>query len=174
MRHRHRLRISRASEMVAVHPLHILGPNRYSYCQRLSITKPCSPLNLDYSRPLGVCKKPGFGRKPPSLPVLLELLFVGAVAASRISASDLPCQRYSKVNLNRYADRYACPQVFWFDNSNFLMLQFKATERVSIKDANCEVDCWVLPRQSINGSTLRYGLYRLLALGFRRCQSWWV
>ncbi|KPM34020.1 hypothetical protein AK830_g12549 [Neonectria ditissima] len=40
-----------------------------------------------------------------------------------------------------------------------------------LEDAKCPVDCWVLPRENIRGTTLRYALYRLLVQGFRRCQG---
>lgn len=51
------------------------------------------------------------------------------------------------------------------------MLQFRATEPSKIKDPKCEVDCWVVPRQNLQGCTARYALYRLLTQGFRRCQG---
>ena len=52
------------------------------------------------------------------------------------------------------------------------MLQFRARSLDKIKDPNCKVDCWIIPRQN-NGTTLRYALYRFLVQGFRRCQSYW-
>ncbi|KAH8656430.1 hypothetical protein BGZ61DRAFT_434371 [Ilyonectria robusta] len=76
--------------------------------------------------------------------------------------------------LRGYAHKYACPQVFCFDNYSFLMLQFRARNKHDIKDAKCDVDCWILPREDMHGcysTTLRYALYRLLVQGFRRCQG---
>lgn len=71
----------------------------------------------------------------------------------------------------RYAYKYSCPQVFCFDNSYLLLLQFRAQTVSDIKDPDCKVDCWVLPRENLEGTPLRYALYRLLAQGFRRCQG---
>jgi hypothetical protein len=54
------------------------------------------------------------------------------------------------------------------------MLQFRAKAPDKIKDANCKIDCWLIPRvNGNNGVTLRYALYRFLAQGFRRCQSYY-
>ncbi|KAK7394072.1 hypothetical protein QQX98_013144 [Neonectria punicea] len=71
----------------------------------------------------------------------------------------------------RYAYIYSCPQIFCFDHATFLLLQFRATSKSGIKDPNCEVDCWVIPRENPGGSTLREALYKLLVQGFRRCQG---
>ncbi|KAH6976633.1 hypothetical protein EDB80DRAFT_739934 [Ilyonectria destructans] len=73
--------------------------------------------------------------------------------------------------LRGYAHKYDCPQIFCFDNYSFLMLQFRARDKHDIKDAKCEVDCWIFPRENFHGSPLRYALYRLLVQGFRRCQG---
>ncbi|GAB1320242.1 hypothetical protein MFIFM68171_10452 [Madurella fahalii] len=73
--------------------------------------------------------------------------------------------------LRGYADKYECPQIFCFDGSTLLMLQFRADYKSKIKDAKCEVDCWVIPRENEGGCTLRYCLYRLLVQGFRKCQG---
>ncbi len=73
----------------------------------------------------------------------------------------------------RYAHKYQCPQIFCFDHGNLLMLQFRARDATRIKDANCEVDCWVFPRRNEGDTPLRYALYRLLLQGFRRCQGHW-
>ena len=54
-----------------------------------------------------------------------------------------------------------------------LILQFRAVEQGEIKEAKCEVDCWVIPRLLTGGTTLRYAMYRLLLQGYRRCQSRW-
>ncbi len=43
-----------------------------------------------------------------------------------------------------------------------------------IKDAKCEVDCWIFPRRIEGGTPLRYALYRRLLQGFRRCESKWL
>ncbi|KAI8710576.1 hypothetical protein NCS52_01557900 [Fusarium sp. LHS14.1] len=73
--------------------------------------------------------------------------------------------------LRGYAHKYNCPHIFCFDNYSFLMLQFRARDKHDIKDAKCEVDCWIFPRQNSQGTPLRYALYRLLVQGFRRCQG---
>ncbi|KAK3317210.1 hypothetical protein B0T19DRAFT_479337 [Cercophora scortea] len=74
--------------------------------------------------------------------------------------------------LRGYAVKYKCPQVFCFDGVFLLLLQFRAATREDLKKEDCEVDCWILPRKnSVGGCTLRYGFYRLLAQGFRRCQG---
>ncbi|POR39747.1 Uncharacterized protein TPAR_00065 [Tolypocladium paradoxum] len=77
--------------------------------------------------------------------------------------------RLSK-ELRGYAHKYQCPQVFCFDGAALLLLQFRASKLERIEDENCQVDCWVIPRTG-SYCTLRYGLYRLLAQGWRRCQS---
>jgi len=53
------------------------------------------------------------------------------------------------------------------------MLQFRVSHSMDeIKDEECEVDCWVIPRRNFGqGCTLRYALYRLLVQGLRRCQG---
>lgn len=71
--------------------------------------------------------------------------------------------------LRGYCHKYQCPQVFCFDGNVLLLLQFRATTLEEIKDKDCEVDCWVLPREGSN-CTLRYALYRLLLQGWKRCQ----
>lgn len=74
----------------------------------------------------------------------------------------------------RYADKYQCPQIFCFDGEWLLMLQFRAQFPEMIKDPNCKVDCWLIPRiNGNNGMTLRYALYRFLGQGFRRVQSYY-
>ncbi|KAJ2893603.1 hypothetical protein MKZ38_008426 [Zalerion maritima] len=83
-----------------------------------------------------------------------------------------PQQGFSR-ELRGYAYLYRCPQIFCFDNSTFLMLQFRATTAESIRDPDCAVDCWVFPRDNFNGLPLRWALYRLLVQGFRRCQGIW-
>jgi len=71
---------------------------------------------------------------------------------------------------SRYADKYQCPQIFCFDGEWLLMLQFRAESPEGIKDLNCKIDGWLIPRvNGDNGVTLRYALYRFLAQGFRRC-----
>jgi hypothetical protein len=50
------------------------------------------------------------------------------------------------------------------------MLQFRAQRAEAIRDANCPVDCWVIPAAG-STCTLRYALYRLLVQGLRRCQG---
>ncbi len=76
-------------------------------------------------------------------------------------------------NENRYAYKYQCPQIFCFDHAHLLMVQFRARDVASIRDAKCGVDCWIFPRNNKGGTPLRYALYRLLLQGFRRCQSLW-
>src|SRR4051794_15674174 len=54
------------------------------------------------------------------------------------------------------------------------MLPFRAKSPEKIKDPNCKIDCWLIPRvNGDNGVTFRYALYRFLAQGFRRCQSYY-
>lgn len=72
---------------------------------------------------------------------------------------------------SRYADKYECPQIFCFDGEVLLMLQFRAKEKGDIKKADCQVDCWVIPREHTGDLTLRSALYRLLLQGVRRCQG---
>lgn len=42
-----------------------------------------------------------------------------------------------------------------------------------MKDKDCRVDCWILPRtnEERESPPLRYSLYRLLVQGLRRCQG---
>jgi hypothetical protein len=74
------------------------------------------------------------------------------------------------INDYRYAYKYRCPQIFCFDGSLLVLLQFKAYRLEDLKDEACPVDCWAIP---IEGSScsLRYGLHRFLAQGWRRCQG---
>lgn len=53
------------------------------------------------------------------------------------------------------------------------MLQFRAKSPEKIKDPKCKVDCWLIPRvNGDSGMTFRYALYRFLAQGLRRVQSY--
>ncbi|EXK76237.1 hypothetical protein FOQG_19012 [Fusarium oxysporum f. sp. raphani 54005] len=81
-----------------------------------------------------------------------------------------PDQRKLSQELRGYAAKYVCPQVFCFDGAVLVLLQFRAFRAEDISDEKCPIDCWTLP---IDGSScsLRYGLYRLLAQGWRRCQA---
>ncbi|KAL2693749.1 hypothetical protein Neosp_000312 [[Neocosmospora] mangrovei] len=72
--------------------------------------------------------------------------------------------------LRGYVCKYECPQVFCFDGSTLLILQFRALRAEDLEDERCWVDCWVLPRAT-SSCTLRYALYRLLAQGWRRYQA---
>ena len=60
--------------------------------------------------------------------------------------------------------------MFVYDGFNLLILQFKASSRNDIKEANCRVDCCILPRSSaVPGvCNARYGLYRLVWRGWMR------
>ncbi|KAL1861753.1 hypothetical protein VTK73DRAFT_6929 [Phialemonium thermophilum] len=79
-------------------------------------------------------------------------------------------QKKLSQELRGYAFKYQCPQVFCFDGQTLLILQFRASKLSMITDEDCPVDCWVLPRTT-SYCTLRYGLYRLLCQGWRRCQG---
>lgn len=81
----------------------------------------------------------------------------------------MPCILLT-IKSNRYADKYECPHVFCWDGQTLLILQFRARKPEHIRNADCPIDCWVVP---VNGSTctLRYALYRLMVQGFRRCQT---
>jgi len=72
--------------------------------------------------------------------------------------------------LRGYADKYQCPQVFCWDGQFLLVLQFRARKPEHIRNADCPIDCWVIP---VEGSTctLRYAFYRLMVQGLRRCQA---
>ncbi|KAM7210611.1 hypothetical protein V8F06_014001, partial [Rhypophila decipiens] len=83
----------------------------------------------------------------------------------------MPSQQGFSRELRGYAYLYRCPQVFCFDNSTFLMLQFRAAKLDAIRDPDCTVDCWVFPGKNPNGIPLRFAFYRLLVQGFRRCQG---
>ncbi|KAK0640842.1 hypothetical protein B0T16DRAFT_514790 [Cercophora newfieldiana] len=72
--------------------------------------------------------------------------------------------------LRGYAVKYQCPQVYCFDGETLLLLQFQATREADIADANCRVDCWVIPREN-SYITFREALYRLLVQGLRRLQG---
>lgn len=75
------------------------------------------------------------------------------------------------IDNDRYACKYKCPQIFCFDGYNFLILQFRAQMVAQISDAKIPVDCWVIPRNNVGGTSLRYALYRLILQGYRRCQA---
>ncbi|KAK5998643.1 hypothetical protein PT974_01024 [Cladobotryum mycophilum] len=72
--------------------------------------------------------------------------------------------------LRGYAVKYECPQVFCWDGRTLLLLQFRAQMASQMLAEDCPVDCWVIPINNSN-CTFRYALYRLLAQGFRRCQT---
>ncbi|KAK0655405.1 hypothetical protein B0T16DRAFT_451094 [Cercophora newfieldiana] len=88
--------------------------------------------------------------------------------AGNISSSSNQ-EKLSK-ELRGYAAKYRCPQVYCFDGETLLLLQFQATREADIEDANCRVDCWVIPREN-SYTTFREALYRLLVQGFRRLQG---
>ncbi|KAK4098395.1 hypothetical protein N658DRAFT_518025 [Parathielavia hyrcaniae] len=83
--------------------------------------------------------------------------------------SGLVSQQMLSRELRGYAYNYQCPQVYCFDGETLILLQFQAQKPDNILEANCPVDCWVLPRIG-SAVPLRYALYRLLAQGFRRFQ----
>lgn len=60
--------------------------------------------------------------------------------------------------------------MFCFDGETLLLLQFRADKVEDILEADCPVDCWVLPRKS-SYTPLRFALYMLLVQGFRRFQG---
>ncbi|KAL2255464.1 hypothetical protein VTK26DRAFT_3346 [Humicola hyalothermophila] len=92
-------------------------------------------------------------------------------AWQRGDISNKSAQKELSQELRGYADKYQCPpQVFCFDGSALLLLQFRAINAEDIREPDCAVDCWVLPRASSN-IPLRYALYVLLAQGFRRYQG---
>jgi len=70
----------------------------------------------------------------------------------------------------RYAHKYETPQIFCWDGQTLLMLQFRARKAAHIRDADCDIDCWVIPRQG-SSSTLRNALYRFMVQGLRRVQG---
>lgn len=70
----------------------------------------------------------------------------------------------------RYADKYQCPQMFCWDGKILLVLQFRARKPEHIRNADCPIDCWVIPLVE-STCTLRYALYRLMVQGLRRCQA---
>ncbi|EWZ77924.1 hypothetical protein FOXG_21397 [Fusarium oxysporum f. sp. lycopersici 4287] len=79
-------------------------------------------------------------------------------------------QRKLSQELRGYASKYKCPQVFCFDGSNLVLLQFRAHRVEGIKNEDCEIDSWMIPVKN-SSCSLRYALYRLLAQGWRRCQG---
>ncbi|KAK4236866.1 hypothetical protein C8A03DRAFT_45196 [Achaetomium macrosporum] len=72
--------------------------------------------------------------------------------------------------LRGYADKYQCPQIFCWDGQTLLTLQFRARKPEHIREADCPIDCWVIPVGN-STCTLRYALYRVLVQGLRRCQA---
>ncbi|AEO69952.1 uncharacterized protein THITE_2171159 [Thermothielavioides terrestris NRRL 8126] len=79
-------------------------------------------------------------------------------------------QKMLSRELRGYAVKYQSPQVYCFDGKTLLLLQFRADTPAKMMDADCPVDCWVLPREG-SFYSLRYALYRLMAQGFRRFQG---
>ncbi|KAK3336914.1 hypothetical protein B0T19DRAFT_447695 [Cercophora scortea] len=84
----------------------------------------------------------------------------------RLSAAQQKLAR----ELRGYADKYECPQTFCWDGEHLLILQFRARKPEHIRNADCPVDCWVIPAKG-STCTLRYALHRLMVQGFRRCQA---
>lgn len=72
--------------------------------------------------------------------------------------------------VSSHACKFQCPQVFYFDGSSLLLLQFRAENARDMLAIDCPVDCWVLPMKD-GDARWRDGLYRLLAQGFRRIQG---
>ncbi|KXX81133.1 hypothetical protein MMYC01_204082 [Madurella mycetomatis] len=101
---------------------------------------------------------------------------IGEVKRNLISPSQwqsgnlVAAQQKLARELRGYADKYECPHIFCWDGQTLLILQFRARKPEHIRNADCPIDCWVIP---VNGSTctLRYALYRLMVQGFRRCQA---
>ncbi|RSL61279.1 hypothetical protein CEP54_006328 [Fusarium duplospermum] len=112
--------------------------------------------------------------KPLSRPDISEK--IDSIFSAKFSGERAPLviDQISQVKLSRelrgYACKYECPQVFCFDGSTLLILQFRALRAKDLEDERCWVDCWVLPRAT-SSCTLRYALYRLLAQGWRRYQA---
>ncbi|KAF1938031.1 hypothetical protein EJ02DRAFT_355462, partial [Clathrospora elynae] len=60
---------------------------------------------------------------------------------------------------------YNCPHTFCFDGANLLILRFRARSQAEIP--TCQVDCWVIPTVSAQGTaSIQYAFYRLLSDGF--------
>lgn len=72
----------------------------------------------------------------------------------------------------RYACTYRCPHVFAFDGCNLVIVQFKASRFDDILQANCRIDCCVIPHPIGRGiaglCTMQYALYRLAWRGWVR------
>ncbi|KAF5564823.1 hypothetical protein FPHYL_4522 [Fusarium phyllophilum] len=54
-------------------------------------------------------------------------------------------QRSLSQELRGYASKYQCPQVFCFDGSRLILLQFRAYRIDDIMSDTCPIDCWVIP-----------------------------
>jgi len=71
--------------------------------------------------------------------------------------------------LRGYAYGYKTPQVFCFDATYLLLVQFRAENREHIKNSSCPVDCMVVPRLSTKPDrcTIRQAFYRAATQGLR-------
>ncbi len=94
---------------------------------------------------------------------IFSLFFFAPILLGRLFEADTFFQP-------RYAYKYRCPQLYCFDGETLLLLQFQAQKPENIKDANCPVDCWVIPRTG-SAVRIRDALYRLMAQGLRRFQG---
>jgi hypothetical protein len=66
--------------------------------------------------------------------------------------------------------------MFCFDGVTLLLIQFRAQAEAELAHKNCPIDVMVIPydNSGVNygdhiGCAIRYGLYRLLTAGLRRC-----
>ncbi|QDS77975.1 hypothetical protein FKW77_001927 [Venturia effusa] len=73
--------------------------------------------------------------------------------------------------LRGYATKYRTPQMYCYDGSNLLIVQFRAQTEADIQDEACPIDCMVIPRSSEvdDHCSMRMALYRLVSQGIRRC-----
>lgn len=80
------------------------------------------------------------------------------------------CRLCTNAKSHRYAAKYACPHVSYFDGRVLLLLQFRAKRADKIEDANRQVDGWAIAREG-SVCPLGYALYMLLVQSFRRRQT---
>lgn len=70
----------------------------------------------------------------------------------------------------RYSETYGCPHIFCFDGDTLLVLQFRAVQESQLRDDDCPVDCWVIPRTR-SVTSMRDALNRLMTQGYRRAKG---
>ncbi|KAK8070321.1 Protein kinase-like domain [Apiospora phragmitis] len=114
-----------------------------------------------------------FGRGSHEIPCIIgDLKKPGTIKPREWNRAETMSSLSNKLGqeIRGYAHLYKCPQVFIYDSLHLLLVQFQARNQDEIKNAQCPVDVWVLPRltHDVNVCTVRYALYWMACRGLMR------